>query len=61
MEMMNWIKDLVLSEQKMEEDGVVDFSVDFGFSADLKAESHDFIQEIKASLALVLLPSVVFA
>ena len=33
----------------MEEDGVVDFSVDFGFSADLKAESHDFIQEIKAS------------
>ena len=25
METMNWIKDLVLSEQKMEEDGVVDF------------------------------------
>ncbi len=49
MEMMNWIKDLVLSEQKMEEEGVVDFSMDFGFTSDLKAESHDFIQEIKAS------------
>ncbi len=49
MEMMNWIKDLVLSEQKMEEDGVVDFSGDFGFSSNLKAESLDFIQEIKTS------------
>jgi len=49
METMSWIKDLVLSEQKMEEDGVVDFSMDFGFTSDLKAESHDFIQEIKAS------------
>jgi len=49
MEITNWIKDLVLSEQKMEEDGVVDFSADFGFSADLKAESHNFIQDIKAS------------
>lgn len=49
METMNWIKDLVLSEQKMEEDGVVDFSMDYGFGSDLKAESQDFIQEVKAT------------
>lgn len=49
MEKMNWIKDLVLSEQKMEEDGIVDFSLDYGFSANLKAESLEFIQELKTS------------
>ncbi len=46
---MSWIKELVLSEQKMEDDGVVDFSLDYGFSANLKTESVQFIQNLKTA------------
>ena len=49
METLNWIRDLVLSEQKMEEDGVIDFSADLGFTTDLKNESIDFLSELKTN------------
>ncbi len=49
MEKLNWIRDLVLSEQKMEEDGVIDFSTDIGFSTDLKSESTEFLTELKTN------------
>jgi len=49
MEKLNWIRGLVLSEQKMEEDGVIDFASDLGFTADLKQESNDFLTELKTN------------
>jgi hypothetical protein len=49
MDKMSWIKDLVRAEQKMEESGVVDFSVGFDSQQILFTESIFFLNTIKTA------------
>ena len=48
MDKLNWIKDLVRAEQKMEESGVVDFSFGFDPQAILTSESTSFLEVLKS-------------
>ncbi len=47
MDKLNWIKDLVRAEQKMEESGVVDFSFGFDPQQLLFNESLSFLNQLK--------------
>ncbi|MCB0422498.1 MAG: hypothetical protein KDD61_15970 [Bdellovibrionales bacterium] len=47
MDKMRWIKDLVLAEQQMEESGIIDMDAGFNQSETLKAETVDFLKDIK--------------
>lgn len=49
MNSIDWIKDLVLAEQQMEEEGVIDLSLQTPDSL-LKEESLTFLREIKAAM-----------
>jgi len=49
MDKLTWIKDLVRAEQKMEESGVVDFSVGFDTQQILFTESISFLNTIKTA------------
>lgn len=48
MDKLNWIKDLVRAEQKMEESGVVDFSFGFDPQQILTSESIAFLESLKS-------------
>jgi hypothetical protein len=47
MEKLEWIRDLVTAEQKMEESGVIDFSAGFDANKTLKIETVDYIRDLK--------------
>lgn len=47
MDRMDWIKDLVLAEQQMEESGMVDFSAGFDPEATLMNETIEFLESLK--------------
>jgi hypothetical protein len=49
MDKISWIKDLVRAEQKMEESGVVDFSVGFDPQQILFTESVEFLNTVKTA------------
>ena len=49
MDKLNWIKELVRAEQKMEESGVVDFSLGFDPQQLLFNESISFMNALKAA------------
>lgn len=49
MNSMDWIKELVQSEKKMEESGVIDFSTSFDSDSLLKSSTLDYIKDIKTS------------
>lgn len=48
MEKLNWIKELVLAEQQMEEAGVVDMDAGFDPSRQLEDATIEFINDLKA-------------
>lgn len=48
MEKMHWVRELVIAEQQMEESGVVDFSAGFDPSADVKASTVEFMNDLKS-------------
>lgn len=47
MEKLNWIKELVLAEQQMEEAGVVDMEAGFDPARQVEEATTDFIQDLK--------------
>ncbi len=47
MDKLDWIKDLVLAEQKMEESGMVDFSAGFDPESTLLNETVQFLDALK--------------
>lgn len=47
MDKLGWIKDLVRAEQKMEESGIVDFSLGFEPNSLLQSESLSFMESMK--------------
>lgn len=49
MDKLNWIRELVRSEQEMEEAGVVDFSAGFDPQSDLEEATLDFMNDLKAA------------
>lgn len=49
MDKLNWIKELVRAEQRMEESGVVDFGAGFDPGQLLASESMNFLNELKAA------------
>lgn len=49
MDKLNWIRDLVKSEQQMEEAGVVDFSAGFNPQAELEEETIEFMNQLKSA------------
>ena len=48
MDKLSWIKELVRSEQKMEESGMVDFSAGFNPAQLLQTQSLEFLNVLKA-------------
>lgn len=50
MEKIQWIKELVLAEQQMEESGVVDFSAGFDPQLLLETQTLEFMNSLKAAL-----------
>jgi hypothetical protein len=51
MDKLQWIKDLVLSEQKMEEQGLIDYNINEQTVEHLMIETIDFLKDIKISFA----------
>lgn len=49
MEKLNWIKELVLAEQQMEESGLVDFSAGFDPQVLLESQTLEFMNNLKAA------------
>jgi hypothetical protein len=49
MDKLNWIRDLVKSEQEMEEAGVVDFSAGFNPQTELEEATLDFMNDLKTA------------
>lgn len=49
MDKLQWIKELVLAEQQMEESGVVDFSAGFDPESVLDEETVEFMNDLKAA------------
>ncbi len=49
MEKLDWVKELVVAEQEMEESGVVDFSTVQGEEINLKNETIKFLSELKGT------------
>ncbi len=49
MDKLQWIRDLVLAEQQMEESGVVDFSAGFDPERNVHAATVDFMSDLKSS------------
>lgn len=49
MEKLQWIKELVLAEQQMEESGVVDFSAGFDPEGFLEDQTLEFMNDLKAA------------
>ena len=49
MEKINWIKDLVLAEQQMEDSGMVDMSIGFDPETELEEATTEFLSELKAA------------
>lgn len=49
MEKMNWIKDLVLAEQQMEDSGVVDMSAGFDPEKELEESTAEFMVDLKTA------------
>ena len=49
MDKLQWIRDLVLAEQQMEESGVVDFTAGFDPQKDVEAATVDFMNDLKAT------------
>ncbi len=49
MDKLQWIKQLVLAEQQMEESGIVDLSSDFDTDKHLKDETLDFLIDLKTT------------
>lgn len=49
MDKLNWIRDLVKSEQDMEEAGIVDFSAGFNPQSELEHATIDFMGDLKAA------------
>lgn len=49
MDKLQWIKQLVIAEQQMEESGMVDLSGDFDAEKHLQEETLDFLNDLKAS------------
>ncbi len=49
MEKLNWIKELVLAEQQMEEAGVVDMEAGFNPQRQVDEATIDFISDLKAA------------
>ncbi|RME15359.1 MAG: hypothetical protein D6797_06735, partial [Bdellovibrio sp.] len=49
MDNIEWIKDLVLSEQQMEESGVIDLSTEVDSEQTLMNETVDFLRDLKAA------------
>ena len=47
MEKIEWIRDLVMSEQKLEEEGLIDLSIEQSFGLDLNRESLSYIRDLK--------------
>jgi len=47
MERLNWIRDLVKSEERMEETGVVDMSIGFDNDKTLALETMNFLEKLK--------------
>ena len=45
---MDWIRDLIVAEQKMEESGVIDISEDHNAEEILREETLDYIKDLKA-------------
>ena len=49
MDNVQWIKNLVLAEQEMEESGIVDLSSQPDAEKIMESETHDFLQDIKTA------------
>ncbi|MCB0366749.1 MAG: hypothetical protein H6624_10810 [Bdellovibrionaceae bacterium] len=49
MDKLQWIRDLVLAEQQMEESGVVDFSAGFDPGKDVDQATIEFMNDLKAA------------
>ncbi len=49
MEKLNWIKDLVLSEQQMEDTGMVDITAGFDPEKELEEATTEFLMDIKTA------------
>jgi hypothetical protein len=49
MDKINWIKDLVLAEQQMEESGVIDVSGGFDPEKHLAEATFEFMRDLKAA------------
>lgn len=49
MDKLQWIKQLVLAEQQMEESGIIDLSGDFDAQKHLHEESIDFLKDLKTT------------
>ncbi len=49
MDKLNWIKELVRAEQRMEESGVVDFGAGFDPAQLMATESVNFLNQLKAA------------
>jgi hypothetical protein len=49
MDKLQWIKDLVLAEQKMEESGMVDISAGFDPEGSVQEQSVEFLRELKVA------------
>lgn len=49
MDKLNWIRDLVKSEQEMEEAGIVDFSAGFNPQSELEHATIDFMGDLKTA------------
>ncbi|MGE0764179.1 MAG: hypothetical protein AB7N80_12935 [Bdellovibrionales bacterium] len=47
MEKLNWIKDLVLAEQQMEDTGMVDMSAGFDAERELELATTEFLADLK--------------
>ena len=49
MEKINWIKDLVLAEQSMEDTGMVDMTAGFDPERELENATSDFLSDLKSA------------
>lgn len=49
MDKLEWIKNLVLAEQQMEDTGVVDFSAGFDPQTELEEATIDYLHDLKAA------------
>ncbi|MCB0361614.1 MAG: hypothetical protein KDD35_02780 [Bdellovibrionales bacterium] len=49
MDKLNWVRELVLAERKMEESGVVDFSAGFDPAQDVSQATIEFMNDLKAA------------